>query len=155
MGLCSLNRQAFNRTSKVIQTLLKFWCPNVTAAQCTYIIMRSKVWWMCKQWLQWSLPMIYQFVRLRIPYLATCLQYVATLITAVHSVHLWYANLYQSELHGIITWDKSRNHLLDYPALSCNEVSAWASTVVARECCLGPRNVQQKGVPTGPTKGSQ
>ena len=42
----------------------------------------------------------------------------------------------------IIYLTKVENHLLDYPALSCNDVSAWTSTVVARECHLGPQRVQ-------------
>ena len=50
-------------------------------------------------------------------------------------------------VQGWEQWDKSRNHLLDYPALSCHDVSSWTSTVVARECLLGPRRVQQKVVP--------
>ena len=48
------------------------------------------------------------------------------------------------------TWCmKVEKHWLDYLALSCNDVSAWwTSTVVARECCLGPRRAQQTVVPT-------
>ena len=38
---------------------------------------------------------------------------------------------------------KEENCRLDYPALSCNDVSAWTSTVVARERRLGPRRAQQ------------
>ena len=39
---------------------------------------------------------------------------------------------------------KEENCRLDYPALSCNDVSAWTSTVVARERRLGPRRAQQR-----------
>ena len=53
------------------------------------------------------------------------------------------------------TETKVENYLLDYPALSCSDVSAWTSSVVARERHLGPRRVQQRAVPTGPMKGSQ
>ena len=38
------------------------------------------------------------------------------------------------------TETKEENCRLDYPALSCNDVSAWTSTVVARERRQGPRN---------------
>ena len=154
--LDSLNRLAFNRTSKVVQTLLKFWCLNVTAAHCMYIIMISIVWLMCKQWLRWSLPIIYQFVWLWTPYLAACLQYVARsqlYILCTYGMCTCISQNFMASLHNETKVEIIC--VLDYPALSCNDVSAWASTVVARECCLGLRRAQQKAVPTGPTKGSQ
>ena len=42
------------------------------------------------------------------------------------------------------TETKEENCRLDYPALSCNDVSVWTSTVVARERRLGPRRAQQR-----------
>ena len=43
------------------------------------------------------------------------------------------------------TETKEENCRLDYPALSCNDVSAWTSTVVARERHLGPRRGNRGG----------
>ena len=51
-------------------------------------------------------------------------------------------------------YKKNQNHLLDHPTLSCNDVSAWMSTIVVRERRLVPQRTQQEAVPTGPTKGS-
>ena len=39
---------------------------------------------------------------------------------------------------------KGRNHLLDHPTYSCNDVSVWMSTTVPREHHLVPRRVQQE-----------
>ena len=53
-----------------------------------------------------------------------------------------FGNRGMSLMQGWNKLRKQRNCLLDHPTFSCNDASAWTSTVVAKECRMVPRRVK-------------
>ena len=74
----------------------------------------------------------------------------ATILFAIMCISLTCLGCLASDFGGLgkdtlqSTEKKCKNHLIDYLVMSCNEVSAWTSTVVARERRLSPQRAQQE-----------